>query len=500
MMMGPQTLIGTIFLLSLSSAGPVWGAGADVDFGKLDSYISRQMQQVGVPGVTVAVVRVGQASDLKAYGSAGPGVAASVQAPFDLASVTKSFTALAVMQLVEQDKIDLDKPVRTYLPWFSVADETVATRITVRHLLTHTSGLSTLSGRKQLLSRDVGPAALEAAVRELAGERPTAKPGERFQYSNANYAAAAVVVAAVSGIPFDRYVEDRIFAPLGMRNSFTSEVAAASHGLATGHRQWFGYPVAAPGLPYTHADLGAGGLFASAEDLARYLTALLNGGELDGKRILSADGVEELFRPAVEIRPDLHYALGWFVRKRHGKRIVYHGGDNPHFHADLVLAPDEGVGVAVLMNANSPASARRLSLTSHNVMALVRGKDLLDTPRDPVITGLLITPPVLLLFQALVAVRGVRKIRRWRLQPETRPRSWKRWFGVGFSLASNLALAAVLLVGVPLLFEIPLSALFVLAPDYAWPAALSGSLAIGWAAMRTVLTLRSCRRQTETAI
>src|SRR5690606_38535877 len=114
-----------------------------------------QMRAAGVPGAAVAVVRGGRTVHVRGFGEATPGVPVTPQTAFQLASVSKSFTALAVMQLVEDGKVDLDAPVRAYLPWFRLADEGAAAAVTVRHLLSHTSGLSTRSGRNIFFDRDL---------------------------------------------------------------------------------------------------------------------------------------------------------------------------------------------------------------------------------------------------------------------------------------------------------------------------------------------------------
>jgi CubicO group peptidase (beta-lactamase class C family) len=192
--------------------------------------------------------------------------------PFIIGSLSKSFTALAIMQLVQAGKVVLDAPVQRYLPWFRVADETASTQITVRHLLNQTSGLSTKTGRSFQGNGDVSSGALEKAVRKLRSAELTAPVGKTYQYSTVNYAALGLIVQTVAGRSYESYIQTEILDPLRMSDSYTSEAAAKQHGLATGHHYWFGRPRAAD-LPYNRGLILAGYLISSAEDMSHYLIA-----------------------------------------------------------------------------------------------------------------------------------------------------------------------------------------------------------------------------------
>ena len=202
------------------------------------------------------------------------------QTPFIIGSVSKSLTALAVMQLVEANRIELDAPVRQYLPWFRVADEKASAEITVRHLLNHTSGLSTKTGRSFQGDGDTSDTALEQAVRKLDSAELTEPVGSKHQYSTINYSVLGLIVQTVAGQPYERFVQTRIFDPLQMGDSFTSEESAAPQGLATGHNYLFGRPRSAD-LPYNRGLVPAGYLISSAEDMTHYLISQLNGGRYD---------------------------------------------------------------------------------------------------------------------------------------------------------------------------------------------------------------------------
>ena len=203
-----------------------------------------------VPGLALGIVEDGRIAYVRGFGKADDsGRAVTPQTPFIIGSVAKSFTALAIMQLVEANKIDLDAPVQRYLPWFRVADEKASAEITVRHLLNHTSGISTKTGRSYQGDGDTSDTALEQAVRKLKSAELTAPVGSKHQYSTINYSVLGLIVQTVAGQSYESYVQAKILDPLQMRNSFTSETAAQPAGLATGYNYWFGRPRASqPGV------------------------------------------------------------------------------------------------------------------------------------------------------------------------------------------------------------------------------------------------------------
>jgi len=261
-----------VVLLCLAVTVSVTGAGSvsatqQPDFAAIDAYIEAQMKAARIPGVALAIVQRDQIVHLKGYGVADPsGRPVTPQTPFRLASVSKTLTALAIMQLVEAGKIELDAPVQRYLPWFRLADEKASTLITVRHLLYHTSGVPQSAGYDNFYNGDQSDAALEQNVRQLAGIAPNLPVGSTYQYANLNYDALGLIVQTVSGQTYEAYIQDHIFAPLAMSQSFTSQAEALAHGMATGYRQWFGFPIPTD-LPDDRATRPSSFLISSAEVL-----------------------------------------------------------------------------------------------------------------------------------------------------------------------------------------------------------------------------------------
>jgi CubicO group peptidase (beta-lactamase class C family) len=318
-------------------------ASTGPDFGAVDAFVQRSTQ--GVPGVAYVVVRGDQILHVKGFGSAGASGPVSGNTVFPLGSVSKSVTALAVMQLVEQGAVELDAPVQRYLPWFATADG--PSPITIRELLNQTSGLSRQEGDP------VGAlTSIEDHVRGLASVHLAHAPGGTFIYSNANYEVLGLIVQVVARMPYVEYVQRKIFDPLQMTNSWADESAAVGHGLSDGHIWWFG--AAKESAPYVRPDYApAGFLTSSAADMAHYLIAQLNGGRYGDNSILSAAGISEMQRGAAAERPGVAYGMGWEATQVNGTQVIQHDGSVFNSHAQVVLIPSAGWGIAVFLNADS---------------------------------------------------------------------------------------------------------------------------------------------------
>lgn len=319
--------------------------------------LDEQLGASGIPGGAVAVVS-GQQVEARGVGDAGDGQTVTAATPFVIGSATKSFTALAVMQLVESGEIDLDASVRRYVPELELAPGEPVDEITVRHLLLQTSGLDDLAGGPLLASAADGTP--QQAVAELSGAGLPSAPGERWLYANANYVLAGLVVEAASGLTYGDYVQRRIFEPLQMAHSHVATAPARADGLSSGHRFWFGLPVATEPTQ-RQATLAAGYLVSTAEDLGRYLAMYLAGGlAADGTRVVSADALDAMLTPAANAHlgpwaggAASQYAMGWFRDGPWGEEVAFHPGNTPDTSTLLLLSPAEDVAVAAVVNASN---------------------------------------------------------------------------------------------------------------------------------------------------
>jgi CubicO group peptidase (beta-lactamase class C family) len=534
-------LAALLALLTLGAMRPPVAAAASApgtstpDLAAIDRYVEAQRRATRLPGLVLGIVHGDQVVHLRGFGQAGPsGRPVTPQTPFILASTTKSLTALAVMQLVEAGKVDLDAPVQRYLPWFRLADPAASARITVRHLLNQTSGLAdpsesltkATSGLADpsgsLTKADGSDAALEHAVRALSSVQPTQPAGQAFEYVNVmNYSTLGLIIQTVAGQSYEDYMRQHVLGPLAMANSYTSPVEARRHGLATGHRYWFGRPVAYQ-QPYVRAAVPAGFLSASAEAMTHHLIAQLNGGRYQTARVLSPAGIAQLHRPAVKIsRPpdrDVAYAMGWFVEQANGVSLLWHQGTVPGFHADLMLAPQDRWGVVVLANGRNWLSPDDESTIARGVLGRLVGRQLTTPPVTNASQTLFFVMLGVVVLQVLGIARSVVLLRRWRAQPTRRPRGLLRVTArVVLPLLMGLAWALVCLVGLPklggslreaaadigwLLVAVlddlhwaDRASLLLTTPDLGWLLVASGTVSLVWGVTRAVLAVSTLRRR-----
>ena len=489
-----------------ASSRPRPAAAMDTRWSAIDAYVEQERQAARVPGIAIAIVQGDQIVHVRGFGEADPsGRAVTPQTPFGIGSASKSFTALAIMQLVEAGKIELDAPVQRYLPWFRVADAEASARITVRHLLHHTSGLPEGLGNIELAtSRDMSDSAMEAQVRSLSTAELTQPVGATWQYSNVGYLMLGLLVRTVSGQSYESYMEEHVFAPLQMQHSFADPAAAREAGLSAGYRYWFGRPVAFD-APFNRAILPAGLLMTSGEDMARYLIAQLNDGRYGSTTILSPAGIAEMQRGAVPVLngvwggiEEARYGLGWGAGKRNGITVVEHAGRSATFRADMILVPEGRWGIAVLKNSVNRVSGERMETITDGVFNLVMGQ---QPPPVPENNGML---QILQLVTAVAAVQLLAMI--WsaftlRRVVRRAPGTVRGWLSIARYVVAPLAfyvpLGLFFLVLVPLLAQMPQWRLFLISiPDIATVALVSGVAALAWAIFRTAVMFRVMRRRT----
>jgi CubicO group peptidase (beta-lactamase class C family) len=507
-------LLFTAMLLGMSlkpahstAAYPPRAAGIiNADWSAIDSYVEGERQAAKVPGLALAIVHGDHIVHLMGFGQAdSSGRAVTGQTPFSIGSATKSFTALAVMQLVEAGKLKLDAPVQRYLPWFRVADPEASTRITVRHLLHHTSSLPRPLGIDAATISNISDRALEDLIRSFSSAELTQPVGATWQYSNAGYATLGLLVQTVSGQSYERYVEEHIFAPLQMQRSFTVEASARQAGLASGHRYWLGRPIAGT-TPFPRGFLPAGHLMSSAEDMAHYLIAQLGGGRYGNASILSPAGIAQMQRGAVVVPggggtgyDDAKYGMGWFSGNRNGVAMVAHPGDTADFHADVILMPESRSGIVMLMNSNDRVAGERMRGIAYGVTSLLQGQQPAPIETNSSMTNLLCIIAAVATVQALAMIRSTITLRRFvRRTAEGAVSGWMSMVRqIVLPLLLYLPLALLFLVGVPAIIGYPWPALLLFLPDAGWIALIAGMLALGWSVIRTAVTLSALQRRSR---
>jgi CubicO group peptidase (beta-lactamase class C family) len=330
----------------------------------VDGLVGGELEAYDVAGLTVAVVKDGQLFFAKGYGWADVDRQVPVDADktlFRPGSASKLFTWTAVMQLVEQGKLDLDADVNTYLTQFKLPASYEAP-ITLRHALTHTVGLED-GGIGYLMARSpdqIVPLAQSLARHRPARVRPvgTSSAGLSSSYSNWATSLAGLIVANVSGVSFEDYVEANILRPLGMDSSTFKEPLPE----ALEKRMSLGYSFEAGAFkPHGYefiANFGpAGSLAATATDMARFMIAHLQDGRAGDLQILKPETARAMHARVFSPHPAVGGSgLGFYETYVNGRRIIGHGGDTNYFHSELGLLKEEGVGFFVSVNTGGQAA------------------------------------------------------------------------------------------------------------------------------------------------
>jgi len=329
----------TLLVLSSGLLVAQNGLEGEIDLRALDRYVRAEMRLNEIPGLALAVAR-GRAVSTRAYGvkSLATGEPMTTDTPVELASVSKPFTALAVLQLVKAGKLHLDAPLVRYLPEFSPGRGSPLERITVRHLLRHTSGLARRNNFLVPCCGQPGEFDLCLAVRKLRDADLRRAPGAAFAYANSNYVLLAALVERLSGQPWPLYLRTQVFLPLGMTRTTLDRTEALAWGLAPGHERQWGRVRPSPSRFFGW--YGASLVKSTADDLGRFLTAALS-------------GAVELFPAGTRLEPP--YDWGWSVTPQavelDGSLLLEHTGDLWGGSTAVLVAPDLKLAVAVLLNA-----------------------------------------------------------------------------------------------------------------------------------------------------
>jgi CubicO group peptidase (beta-lactamase class C family) len=328
---------------------------------ELDAFVRDRMTRTRLPGVSLGIVRGNGLVYARGYGfrDLGARLPATPHTRYGIGSITKSFTALAIMQLAEEGKLSLDDPVERFLP---LELRPGGEPIRIWHLLTHTSGLPALAYAEALIrwEQDTGGKLLPLAtvddfVAWLNGAEDwlEARPGERWFYLNEGYVLLGGIIERASGLPYDRYIRERIFAPLGMEESgFLGEELGE---LAVP------YVIPAQGAPRPGRAMpipigSDGAIVSSVVDLAKYVSLYLR----QGVPLISPDSYAEMVTPRISYPHQPapfatgqgKYAYGLAVQELLGRTLIGHGGSVLVYTAHLAFLPEEGVGVAVLANGS----------------------------------------------------------------------------------------------------------------------------------------------------
>ncbi len=324
---------------------------ADSHLQPLSEKITEAMERLHVPGVAVGVLSEGEEY------IAGFGVT-NVEHPlpvdgdtlFQIGSTTKTVTGTAAMRLVEMGKLDLDAPVRTYLPDLRLASEEVAARVTMRHLFTHTAGWVGDYFDDDLHMGDDALARIVGGMATLPQQTPL---GALWSYNNSGYYLAGRVIEVITGKSYEAAVEELVRIPLGMTMSLFGAWNVITHRVAVGHYVRDGNPEVAHPWALSRSAHPAGGLISTVKDQLRYARFHLGDGTArDGSRLLSSESMALMQSPLVPASGGQQWGLSWGLRDFGGARLVGHGGATNGQTSAFLMAPARGFAITVLTNAD----------------------------------------------------------------------------------------------------------------------------------------------------
>ena len=343
-----------LIVASVTSVRVAAQAPAERYRNELQPLIEDFMHQQQIPGFAIGVIQGGRLVYAHGFGMKNLAHNHDPVTPrslFHMASITKTFVATSIMQLVEAGKINLDTPVVQYLPYFRLADDRYQT-ITVRQMVTHTSGMPDVEDY-EWVKPQYDDGALGRYVRSLSNQKLIFAPGTDFRYSNVAFEVLGDLIAKVSGESFEDYVQHHILTPLKMKDS-TLLIKTTNPKLMTwGHeRDKDGHVFPSKVYPYNRMHSPSSNLHSNVEDMARWAAANLNHGELDGKRILKEQTYDIMWKPAHNVSEGRAVGISWFLGEYRGLATVSHGGGDPGYATFLVLLPEKKIAVVLMANCD----------------------------------------------------------------------------------------------------------------------------------------------------
>lgn len=358
---------------------------------KFEGLVAEGMMRDRVPGLSLAVVVGGQVVYARGFGARSfkDNQPATPHTLYGIGSCTKSFTALAIMQLMEHGKLDVHDPVKKHLPEFKIGKDD--NPITIHHLLTHSSGIPDLGGASIEIVRMLGVdekwvpfSSFEDLMLHVNGAKDevAADPGKRFFYLNEGYELLGMIIERVSGMRYEYYVRDKILRPLKMnRSTFLKEEFEKDADVMTPYfkEKKNGTVVATPTVhPIDRLSYADGGLMSSVIEVTNYLIANMNHGVFEGTKLLDSRLLQEMHKPHVQTNfPTLFgkmwYGYGWLMEDEFfGHSLIGHSGHTGASSANLWFVPDLNIGAIYACNAGGDES---LSLIPPVILAFLIGKD-----------------------------------------------------------------------------------------------------------------------------
>ena len=410
---------------------------------KIDLVVNRAIESNRIPGIALSVVKDGEIIYSKGFERSVKSNAKEIttDTPLYIGSISKSFTSLAIMQLVEKGKINLDDSVDEYLSFFAVDKNNFTGKITVRQLLHHRSGMS----EKEYMESLPGDFSIKEGVENLQGMKLSYKPGDKFNYFNPNYNILGLLVEKVSNMSYENYIKTNILDPLEMENTYL-EKDAIKEKVPNGHISFFSFPIKKEEEFKKHS-LPSGFIVSTANDMANYLI-FQQTGEYKGRKLIANSTLNEMHTPWNN--NDSGYAMGWNIGEKFDYKIIEHGGSLYSYSANMAILPEKNAGVILLINQN------------HFVYNIISNNQLVDN-----LLKILINPDIetnelsfiplgiIFIVLALIAILTIVKdiyqllnLKKWKKKIEGKTK-----FKIYFDIISDLLMPSSLIIIIPFIFD-----------------------------------------------
>lgn len=358
-------LLSSIILLFNTATIHAQSNSDDELFNKVDKYVIEEMKAMRIPGLSLGIVTQDKIFYLKGYGTSdSKGSKVTPDTPFILGSITKTFTALAIRQLMNEGKIEEKALVIKYLPWFKTIDKNNSDKITIYDLINHTSGFSTSAGNEYVVKNT--NYTLEQKIRDLAKIKLENPPGIVMQYSNINYGILGLIIEKVSGENYDKYIKNHIFAPLDMKNSFAPNEKPAKNNMAIGHKIGFGFPIPC-NLNIPYAAVPVGYLASSSKDMCNYMQTYFHNGYFKENSIIPNNKMpKDICKSGL-----MDYNTYWRIQ---ATNAITHSGATPDFNTNMYINSSLKYGIIVLANSRNDMVAD-VSHISQGILSMLNGYD-----------------------------------------------------------------------------------------------------------------------------
>lgn len=384
---------------------------------QLDAYIESYLEEYQVPDASVAIVHNNEIYFSKSWGITGESEEkVTTETPFTIGSISKSLTGLAIMKLIDENIIELDDPVQKHIPWFKLEDKHEVAQITIKQLLTQTSGISTFTGLSISDKESKDLDAIKKNVKSLSNVSLTAFPGEKHQYSNANFLILGALIEEVTNQTYAEYMEQNVFAPLGMKNAAADYKTAYEKGYRSGYQSWFGIPMKSS-VTYDNGGAPYGYIAASVEDLVQNIKFLSG---KDFNNFLSEEMMNLYLTPHVQTGENRYYGLGIRISNPDTQdKMIWHSGSTPDSHAEMFYIPKTDWGGVILTNKNNQLEEEGLYYLKIGIINILNGKESNDIPENTPTIQFIILGFICLLFGLFIYLllnlksNKIRKKRLW---------------------------------------------------------------------------------------